>query len=106
MLRQIGAVAVAAPLEAETFDLDVAAIKAAIGPRTRMVVVNTPHNPTGRVYSQQRLQALAGNWPRIWVRQGPKLRPPPCGPFFDTCAIAANSNSISPLRCQQCPIGR
>ncbi len=59
MLRLIDAVAVAAPLEAETFDLDLASIEAAIGPRTRIVVVNTPHNPTGRVYSRQRLQALA-----------------------------------------------
>jgi aspartate/methionine/tyrosine aminotransferase len=28
-------------------------------PRTRIVVVNTPHNPTGVIYSQQRLTELA-----------------------------------------------
>src|SRR5262249_48405326 len=30
------------------FDLDLDAIEAAIGPRTRLVIVNSPHNPTGR----------------------------------------------------------
>ena len=33
------------------FDLDLDAIDAAIGPRTRLVIVNTPHNPTGRIYA-------------------------------------------------------
>ena len=42
-----------------SFDLDVQAIAAAIGPRTRMVVVNTPHNPTGRIYPRAQLEALA-----------------------------------------------
>ena len=31
----------------------------AIGPRTRMVVLNSPHNPTGRVTTQKMLDALA-----------------------------------------------
>ena len=38
----------------ERFDLDLAAIDAAITPRTRMVVVNSPHNPTGRIYAARR----------------------------------------------------
>lgn len=59
MLRLIDAVPVAAPLGSGTFDLDLGAIETAIGPHTRIVVVNTPHNPTGRVYTRQRLQALA-----------------------------------------------
>jgi aspartate aminotransferase len=42
-----------------SFDLDVEAIAASIGPRTRMVVVNTPHNPTGRIYPRAQLEALA-----------------------------------------------
>ena len=41
------------------FDLDLAAIEAAIGPRTRLVIVNTPHNPTGRIYGRDQLAALA-----------------------------------------------
>jgi aspartate aminotransferase len=42
-----------------SFDLDIKAIAAAIGPRTRVVVVNTPHNPTGRIYPRAQLDALA-----------------------------------------------
>ena len=42
-----------------SFDLDVKAIAGAIGPRTRVVVVNTPHNPTGRIYPRVQLDALA-----------------------------------------------
>ena len=34
-------------------------IAAAIGPRTRVVIVNSPHNPSGRVYTREALQALA-----------------------------------------------
>jgi aspartate aminotransferase len=46
------------PLEPPGFDLDVDRIAAAITPRTRMVLVNSPHNPTGRVYSRESLAAL------------------------------------------------
>lgn len=46
-------------LTAESFDLDLAAIEAAIGPRTKMVIVNTPHNPTGRIVGADRLRELA-----------------------------------------------
>jgi aspartate aminotransferase len=37
-------------LEPPAFDLDPDAIAAAITPRTRAVLVNSPHNPTGRIY--------------------------------------------------------
>jgi aspartate aminotransferase len=40
------------------FDLDVAAIEAAITPKTRAVLFNSPNNPTGRVYSEASLRAL------------------------------------------------
>ncbi|SEL66243.1 aminotransferase class I/II-fold pyridoxal phosphate-dependent enzyme [Halomonas daqiaonensis] len=59
MLRAADLVPVKAGLSEPDFDLDLEAIDAAITPRTRMVVVNSPHNPTGRVYSQEQLQALA-----------------------------------------------
>lgn len=42
-----------------TWDLDVDAIAAAMTPRTAMVVVNTPHNPTGSVLSAEALSRLA-----------------------------------------------
>ena len=40
------------------FDLDLDAIGAAIGPRTKAVLINSPHNPTGRVYPAESLAAL------------------------------------------------
>jgi aspartate aminotransferase len=46
-------------LEPPAFDLDVDRLAAAIGPRTRVVLVNSPHNPSGRVYSRETLQSLA-----------------------------------------------
>lgn len=41
------------------FDPDLAALDAAIGPRTRAVVINSPNNPTGRVYSHVTVEGLA-----------------------------------------------
>nr|WP_228046542.1 pyridoxal phosphate-dependent aminotransferase [Saccharopolyspora sp. HNM0983] len=41
------------------FELDVPALRAAVGPRTRAVVVNTPHNPTGTVLTDGELGAIA-----------------------------------------------
>jgi aspartate aminotransferase len=52
------------------FDLDLAAIAAAIGPRTRLVIVNTPHNPTGRIYGRDQLEALAALLRRASERIG------------------------------------
>jgi aspartate aminotransferase len=46
-------------LEPPGFDLDVDRVAAVIGPRTRAVLVNSPHNPTGRIYQTESLQALA-----------------------------------------------
>jgi len=41
------------------FEPDMAEIAAAITPRTRAIIFNSPHNPSGRVYSLETLQALA-----------------------------------------------
>lgn len=40
------------------FDLEPAAIAAAITPRTRAVIVNSPHNPSGRVHGLDAFRAL------------------------------------------------
>ncbi|MDE0118281.1 MAG: pyridoxal phosphate-dependent aminotransferase [bacterium] len=34
-------------------------LAAAIGPRTRMIVVNSPHNPTGKVFNRSELELIA-----------------------------------------------
>ncbi|MEV6712246.1 pyridoxal phosphate-dependent aminotransferase [Lentzea sp. NPDC051208] len=39
--------------------LDVDALRAAVTPRTRAILVNTPHNPTGTVFRLEELQAIA-----------------------------------------------
>ncbi|GGI46892.1 aspartate aminotransferase [Agromyces flavus] len=75
MLHAANLVPVEAPLDPVDFDLDVEAIARAITTRTRIVVVNSPANPTGRVYSRETWDALAGvleeasraNGRRIWL---------------------------------------
>lgn len=41
------------------FRLDVDELKAAFSPKTRAIVVNTPHNPTGRVFDRGELESIA-----------------------------------------------
>ena len=43
----------------EDFSLDVDAIKNALSPKTAAVLINSPNNPTGRIYSQKEVDALA-----------------------------------------------
>jgi aspartate aminotransferase len=41
------------------FDPDLAALETAIGPRTRALILNSPNNPTGRVYGHSAVEGLA-----------------------------------------------
>jgi len=70
MLLAADAVPRAVALRPPRFDLDLEAIEAAIGPRTRLVIVNTPHNPTGRIYGRDDLAALAEMLERASRRVG------------------------------------
>lgn len=54
-----GAKMVLIPPEIEQFQIDFAAFEAAITPSTKGVVVNTPNNPSGVVYSGETLERLA-----------------------------------------------
>jgi aspartate aminotransferase len=45
--------------ESRGFQLDVAALRTALTPRTKLIILNTPNNPTGAVYPRADLQALA-----------------------------------------------
>lgn len=60
-------------LKGPAFDLDLAAIEAAIGPRTRLVIVNTPHNPTGRIYGRDALRDLSDLLDRASSRIGHRI---------------------------------
>jgi aspartate aminotransferase len=51
---------------APDFSLDLDAIKAALSPRTQAVLINSPHNPTGRVYPASDIEALG----RLLTEQG------------------------------------
>ncbi|MGF1937011.1 MAG: aminotransferase class I/II-fold pyridoxal phosphate-dependent enzyme [Nostoc sp. ChiQUE02] len=59
MIHVAGAVPVGVPVNPTTFDLDLDAIAAAITERTRAIVINSPHNPTGKIFSATTLQQLA-----------------------------------------------
>ncbi|MEO5623659.1 MAG: pyridoxal phosphate-dependent aminotransferase [Dokdonella sp.] len=54
-----GGRAVHVPLDPRDFTPDWQRIEAAVTPKTRMIVVNTPHNPCGSVFSAEDLEALA-----------------------------------------------
>ena len=52
------------------FKLDPAALEAAITPRTRWLILNSPSNPTGGAYTRADLRALADvllRHPQVWV---------------------------------------
>lgn len=59
MIEMCGAVRRPVTLRAPSFRLDVEALRGAIGPRTRAILLNTPHNPTGTVLTLEELQAVA-----------------------------------------------
>ena len=54
-----GARPVCVTLHAPDFRIDAAALASAVTPQTRMIVVNNPHNPTGRMFSREELKAVA-----------------------------------------------
>jgi aspartate aminotransferase len=66
-VRLLGGVPVdVATHESTGFDLDPAALAAAVTPRTKLVVLNSPNNPTGAVFSRAALEAVA----RLVVERG------------------------------------
>ena len=73
MLLAANAVPRKVRLRAPAFDLDLASIEAAVGPKTRLVIVNTPHNPTGRIYSRMSLEALADLLERASTKIGHRI---------------------------------
>jgi aspartate/methionine/tyrosine aminotransferase len=66
-----GAVPVGLPLrESRRFAFDPAELAAKITPRTKLLILNTPHNPTGGLLSRADLEAIAAvlrAHPQVWV---------------------------------------
>jgi aspartate aminotransferase len=58
MIVSSGATPIRVRLEGPDFDLDPDAVAAAITPRTRAVLVNSPNNPSGRIYREPELARL------------------------------------------------
>jgi aspartate aminotransferase len=59
-VRLLGGVPVAVQAQERTgFDLDPERLRAAVSPRTRLIVLNSPNNPTGAVFSPAALEAVA-----------------------------------------------
>ena len=54
-----GARAVHVPLDPLTFAPDWQRVRDAIGPRTRMLMINTPHNPSGAMFEEADIRALS-----------------------------------------------
>lgn len=58
-LRSMGVVPVIVPLVFGSWALDVDALRSAITPKTRLIVINTPSNPAGKVFTRTELEAVA-----------------------------------------------
>ena len=58
-IRLAGAVPVCLPLTSPAYEIDFEALASAITPRTRMVMINSPHNPCGSVLTREALDKLA-----------------------------------------------
>ena len=60
LIKMVGGVpVVVTATEAEHFKLTAEKLSAAITPRTKAIVICTPNNPTGAVYSEESLRKLA-----------------------------------------------
>lgn len=59
MIQMAGGIRKPVTLRWPDFRLDADALRAAIGPRTRFLLLNTPHNPTGTVLSTEELRVVA-----------------------------------------------
>jgi N-succinyldiaminopimelate aminotransferase len=58
-IRLAGGIPVAVTLHAPLFRFDPQELRAAFSPRTRALILNTPHNPTGSVFSKTELTLIA-----------------------------------------------
>jgi len=59
IINAVGATSVGVPVIDKTFDLDLEKIANSITEKTRAIVINSPHNPTGKIFSEKTLENLA-----------------------------------------------
>jgi aminotransferase len=58
-VKLVGAVPVCVQLQGAEFDFDPDRLRAAITPRTRAIILNSPGNPTGKMFGREDLEAVA-----------------------------------------------
>lgn len=58
-ISMAGAVKKVVLLDAPDYRLDIDAFRAAVSPKTRAILLNTPHNPTGKVFTRSELEQIA-----------------------------------------------
>jgi aspartate aminotransferase len=59
IIKSGGFIPVCVPVNRDDWDLDLDAIRDAITPTTRAIIVNSPNNPTGRIYPPETIQGLS-----------------------------------------------
>jgi aspartate/methionine/tyrosine aminotransferase len=59
MIRRAGGTPVEVGLEPPEWRVSGDALAAAVGPKTRAILFNNPHNPTGRLFDREELEAIA-----------------------------------------------
>ena len=66
-MREVGCEIVEAPLarDADGWRLDLAALREAVRDDTAMIIINTPHNPTGTIFTDAELEAVAAEARRV-----------------------------------------
>lgn len=90
LIAATGAVAVPVPLRPERgFRMDAADIAGAITPRTRLIFLNSPHNPTGAILSADDIAAIGALAVRhdLWIL---------CDEVYEDL-VFANRQFVSPL---------
>jgi len=60
LVRRAGATVREVALTPPEWGIDPAALNAAVGRKTRAIILNNPHNPTGRLFDAAELEAVAG----------------------------------------------
>ena len=59
MIESAGCTCVEVPMRPSDFQLDIDALDKAINPKTAAIVINSPNNPVGCIYTQENIEALA-----------------------------------------------
>jgi N-succinyldiaminopimelate aminotransferase len=59
MIRRAGGIPVEIALQPPEWRIDEPALRAAVGPKTRAILLNNPHNPAGRLFDREELEIVA-----------------------------------------------